>query len=128
MTTTAFISMLVALILLIVAIGRVQGSPKTTAKLLFALAFGVVVGLGISSKKDSCKSSTNDTKIEMTSNLNQIPMQSLLTPEVTSEVVVANKIVGKVIDSNEPQGDLQQVDNHFTYAFSRDSPIPENSS
>lgn len=128
MTTTAFISMLVALILLIIAIGRVQGSPKTTANLLFALAFGVVVGLGISSKKDSCKSSTNNTKIEMTSNLNQIPMQSLLIPEVTSEIVVANKIVGKVIDSNEPQGDLQQVDNHFTYTFSRDSPIPENSS
>lgn len=127
MTTTSFISMLVALILLIIAIGRVQGSPKTTAKLLFALAFGVVVGLGISSKKDSCKS-TNNTKIEMTSNLNQIPMQSLLIPEVTSVMVVANKIVGKVIDSNEPQRDLQLVYNDFTYALTRDSPIPENSS
>lgn len=49
--------MLVALVLLIVAIGRVQGSPKVAANLLIALAFGVVVGLGINSKNDIRKSS-----------------------------------------------------------------------
>lgn len=128
MTITSFTFMLIALILLILLISRVQGSPKVCAKLLFALAFGIVVGLGINRKKDSCKSSTKDTQIEMTSNLNQIPIQFLLIPEVTSEIIVANKIVGKVNDSNELRGYQQQVNYGFICTNTRDSPIPENSS
>ena len=50
MTTMTFISMIVALILVIVAIARVQGSPKLGINLILTLAFAIVVGFGIQSK------------------------------------------------------------------------------
>lgn len=130
MTTTSFIFMLVALILLIIAIGRVQGSPKIGANLLIALAFGVVVGLGIQSKKDSCTSSKKDTKIEKVSNVNHLmPIQALPITEVTSVIVADNKPVGKA--NNVFTEDIEenpQLINEFISLTTRASPYYEDSS
>lgn len=129
MTTTSFICMLVALVLLIIAIGRVQGSPKVAANLLIALAFGVVVGLGINSKNDIRKSSENDTKIEKISNVNQLPIQAMQIIGVTPVIIATVESVGKAHNwFIRDQGDLQQSVDHFTYVSTRASPIYEDSS
>jgi len=128
MTTTSFIFMLIALILLIIAIGRIQGSPKIGVNLLIALAFGVVVGLGINNKKDSCKSFKNDTKIEKVSHVSYVPIQVLQIMGVTPIIVATNKLVGKVINlQNEDNGDLQQPKIPFNYRTVTISPPYEDS-
>lgn len=130
MSTTSFIFMLVALVLLIIAIGRVQGSPKTSVNLLFALAFGVVVGLGIQSKNNSCTLSKKDTKIEKVSLIKESPMQALQAIVVTPIAIVKNKFAGKVSNSliKESIGDLQQIESNPLFVHIRADPAYEDSS
>ena len=108
MTTTTFTIMLIAFILLIVIISRIEGSPKMCANLLFALAFGVVVGIGIKSMKSSCTHSENNTNTEL-SQLDQQPMQALeLFADVTAQVMTNNELAGQVISwSNEDEEELR---------------------
>lgn len=127
---TSFILLIIALILLIIAIGRIQGSPKIGANLFIALIFGVIVGLGIQSKKDSCTSSKKDTKIEKVSNVNQLtPIQALPIFGVTPLIVTANKSVGQAYNwFNLDIKDNPQIINDFISLTTRTSPSYEDSS
>lgn len=127
---TSFILLIIALILLIIAIGRIQGSPKIGANLFIALIFGVIVGLGIQSKKDSCTSSKKDTKIEKVSNINQLtPIQALTIFGVTPLIVTANKSVGQAYNwFNLDIKDNPQIINDFISLTTRASPFYEDSS
>lgn len=127
---TSFILLIIALILLIIAIGRIQGSPKIGANLFIALIFGVIVGLGIQSKKDSCTSSKKDTKIEKVSNVNHLmPIQALTIFGVTPLIVTANKSVGQAYNwFNLDIKDNPQIINDFISLTTRTSPSYEDSS
>lgn len=127
---TSFILLIIALILLIIAIGRIQGSPKIGANLFIALIFGVIVGLGIQSKKDSCTSSKKDTKIEKVSNINQLtPIQALTIFGVTPLIVTANKSVGQAYNwFNLDIKENPQIINDFISLTTRASPFYEDSS
>lgn len=127
---TSFILLIIALILLIIAIGRIQGSPKIGANLFIALIFGVIVGLGIQSKKDSCTSSKKDTKIEKVSNINQLtPIQALPIFGVTPLIVTANKSVGQAYNwFNLDIKENPQIINDFISLTTRASPSYEDSS
>lgn len=127
---TSFILLIIALILLIIAIGRIQGSPKIGANLFIALIFGVIVGLGIQSKKDSCTSSKKDTKIEKVSNINQLmPIQALTIFGVTPLIVTANKSVGQAYNwFNLDIKENPQIINDFISLITRASPSYEDSS
>lgn len=127
---TSFILLIIALILLIIAIGRIQGSPKIGANLFIALIFGVIVGLGIQSKKDSCTSSKKDTKIEKVSNINQLtPIQALPIFGVTPLIVTANKSVGQAYNwFNLDIKENPQIINDFISLTTRASPPYEDSS
>lgn len=127
---TSFILLIIALILLIIAIGRIQGSPKIGANLFIALIFGVIVGLGIQSKKDSCTSSKKDTKIEKVSNINQLtPIQALPIFGVTPLIVTANKSVGQAYNwFNLDIKENPQIINDFISLTTRASPFYEDSS
>lgn len=109
MTTSTFVTLMIIFVLLIVVFSRIEGSPKLCVNLLFALAFGVVVGYGIQSKKSTCTHSEKD-HITMISNMNQQPIQSsLLVMNVTAQPMIIHNFVGKAKCCFIEEGkDLQQ--------------------
>ena len=93
MTTMTFISMIVALILVIVAIARVQGSPKLGINLILTLVFAIVVGFGIQSKTRNIEPKKD--QIEKVSVVNHMPIQALQIVGVTPMITATIKSVSK---------------------------------
>lgn len=127
MTTMTFISMIVALILVIVAIARVQGSPKLGINLILTLAFAIVVGFGIQSKTRHIESKKD--QIEKVSVVNHMPIQALqiigVTPMITATIESVSKAYMWFI---RDQGDQQQGENLLVHTRTRASPDHEDSS
>lgn len=127
MTTMTFISMIVALILVIVAIARVQGSPKLGINLILTLAFAIVVGFGIQSKTHHIEPKKD--QIEKVSVVNHMPIQALqiigVTPMITATIESVSKVYVWFI---RDQGDQQQGENLLVHTRTRASPDHEDSS
>lgn len=127
MTTMTFISMIVALILVIVAIARVQGSPKLGINLILTLAFAIVVGFGIQSKTRNIEPKKD--QIEKVSVVNHMPIQALqivgVTPMITATIESVSKAYMWFI---KDQGDQQQGENLLVHTRTRASPDHEDSS
>ena len=108
MTTMTFISMIVALILVIVAIARVQGSPKLGINLILTLAFAIVVGFGIQSKTRNIEPKKD--QIEKVSVVNYMPIQALqivgVIPMITATIESVSKAYMWFI---RDQGDQQHA-------------------
>lgn len=127
MTTMTFISMIVALILVIVAIARVQGSPKLGINLILTLAFAIVVGFGIQSKTRNIESKKD--QIEKVSVVNHMPIQALQIVGVTPMITATIKSVSKTyMWFIRDQGDQQQGENLLVHTRTRASPDHEDSS
>lgn len=127
MTTMTFISMIVALILVIVAIARVQGSPKLGINLILTLAFAIVVGFGIQSKTRNIESKKD--QIEKVSVVNHMPIQALQIVGVTPMITVTIESVSKAyMWFIRDQGDQQQGENLLVHTRTRASPNHEDSS
>ena len=120
MTTMTFISMIVALILVIVAIARVQGSPKLGINLILTLAFAIVVGFGIQSKTRNIEPKKD--QIEKVSVVNHMPIQAL---QITATIESVSKAYMWFI---RDQGDQQQGENLLVHTRTRASPDHEDSS
>ena len=127
MTTMTFISMIVALILVIVAIARVQGSPKLGINLILTLAFAIVVGFGIQNKTRHIEPKKD--QIEKVSVVNHMPIQALqivgVTPMITTTIESVSKAYMWFI---RDQGDQQQGENLLVHTRTRASPDHEDSS
>lgn len=127
MTTMTFISMIVALILVIVAIARVQGSPKLGINLILTLAFAIVVGFGIQNKTRHIEPKKD--QIEKVSVVNHMPIQALqivgVTPMITATIEYVSKAYMWFI---RDQGDQQQGENLLVHTRTRASPDHEDSS
>lgn len=127
MTTMTFISMIVALILVIVAIARVQGSPKLGINLILTLAFAIVVGFGIQSKTRNIEPKKD--QIEKVSVVNHMPIQALQIVGVTPMITTTIKSVSKAyMWFIRDQGDQQQEENLLVHTRTRASPDHEDSS
>lgn len=113
MTTLAFASILIALFVLILVVSRIESNPKLAVNLFIALAFGIVAGLGIQSKNDSCKSSEKITKLESISLVNYEPMQTLFINDVTA-LVDSKEFVGKVFNNYTKEGKGNKIPYTFT--------------
>ena len=125
MTTMTFISMIVALILVIVAIARVQGSPKLGINLILTLAFAIVVGFGIQSKTRNIEPK-KDQKVSV---VNHMPIQALQIVGVTPMITATIESVSKAyMWFNRDQGDQQQGENLLVHTRTRTSPNHEDSS
>lgn len=127
MTTMTFISMIVALILVIVAIARVQGSPKLGINLILTLAFAIVVGFGIQNKTRNIEPKKD--QIEKVSVVNHMPIQALQIVGVTLMITATIESVSKAyMWFIRDQGDQQQGENLLVHTRTRASPNHEDSS
>ena len=113
MTTLAFAAILIALFALIIMISRIESNPKLAVNLFIALAFGIVAGLGIQSKNDSCTSSEKITKSENISLINYEPIQTLFINDVTA-LVDTKEFVGKVYNNYIKEGKGNKILYTFT--------------
>ena len=113
MTVLAFAAILIALFALIITVSRIESNPKLAVNLFIALAFGIVAGLGIQSKNDSCTSSKKITKSENISLINYEPMQTLFINDVTALVDI-KKLVGKVHNNYIKEGKGNNIPYTFT--------------
>ena len=113
MTVLAFAAILIALFALIITVSRIESNPKLAVNLFIALAFGIVAGLGIQSKNDSCTSSKKITKSENISLINYEPMQTLFINDVTA-LVDTKKFVGKVHNNYIKEGKGNNIPYTFT--------------
>ena len=84
---------IVFLLALIVAIGRLTQSPSKAAKLGLSLLLGMFIGFSVNAKNNSCKLPDN-TKSDKISYC--LPMQAMHTIGVTPVVVAKNEFVGQV--------------------------------
>lgn len=84
---------IVFLLALIVAIGRLTQSPSKAAKLGLSLLLGMFIGFSVNAKNNSCKLSDN-TKSDKISYC--LPMQAMPTIGVTPVVVAKNEFAGQV--------------------------------
>lgn len=113
MTVLAFAAILIALFALIITVSRIESNPKLAVNLFIALAFGIVAGLGIQSKNDSCKSSEKITKLESISLVNYEPIQTLFINDVTA-LVDSKEFVGKVYNNYIKEGKGNNIPYTFT--------------
>ena len=113
MTVLAFAAILIALFALIITVSRIESNPKLAVNLFIALAFGIVAGLGIQSKNDSCTSSKKITKSESISLINYEPIQTLFINDVTA-LVDTKKLVGKAYNNYIKEGKGNNIPYTFT--------------
>lgn len=125
MTTMTFISMVIALILVIVAIARVQGSPKLGINLMLTLAFAIVVGFGFKAKLHS--EVKKQDQIEKVSKLNYEPIQALQIIGVTPVMIAAYKLVGQVYIQPKDKDQQQTLITNISKNV-REPPTYQNSS
>ena len=113
MTVLAFAAILIVLFALIITVSRIESNRKLAVNLFIALAFGIVAGLGIQSKNDSCTSSKKITKSESISLINYEPIQTLFINDVTA-LVDTKKLVGKVHNNYIKEGKGNNIPYTFT--------------
>lgn len=125
MTTMTFISMIVALILVIIAIARVQSNPKLGINLMLTLAFAIVVGFGFKVKLHN--EVKKQDQIEKVSKLNYKPIQALQIIGVTPVIIATIKPIGQAYIQLKDK-EQQQLQTINTLTNVREPPIYQDSS
>lgn len=111
------------LLALIVAIGRLTQSPSKAAKLGLSLLLGMFIGFSISMKDNSCKLSSDNTKKDKISYC--LPMQAMPTIGVTPIVIAKTEFAGQVNNKIESYSDSNISEEDIPNNREENSRIPK---
>lgn len=128
MTTLTFVLTLLAMIVAIILIGRIFGSPKLARNLFLALSFGVIAGLAFTHKDDIRKSSDDNAKIEKVAIVSNESIQDLCNGVVTEPIITFNNLVGQIHIPTLVERAIKIPTNPYTVKITGGSPVPIDSS